>query len=389
LFSRPVDGQTSWWFSGKLLRPRVAHRHFAQAKQTTPSGNGWAPALFFLDALRMIVWRFPYEEAMPGLRFFEQPERLHQFFSEKLFPAFPAPDGLAWQGYRPIKYMPGKRCVLQHTFLNKRTGDTVQLYSKTYPDGQAEEAFDRWQEVARRMKGVMETPLPLAYWQEACTIWMEAWPGEPLLDSPTGLNETLFARLGRQIAGLHQLPAGNLEPLILLEDVLASAREDCASLAWHLPEHTSLFQQIGRRIELLCSGIEVGQIPRALVHNALRLEQFLGNGERIALLDLDAAGQGDPLYDVAEFLSSLEYLALCQPEYRQLLAFQSAFLEAYANQVPWEMDARRLLAYQLTALAGKLHDSIKNLHRPALNRLEEILNMLDTLNRQAGRLCGD
>ncbi len=388
VFSRPVAGRSTWWFSGKLLRPKVAARHFAGLAHLNDSASGWAPAVFYLDGLKMILWRFPYEEAMPGLQCFERKEVFEDFLRTHLLPLLPRPGTWVWQGYRPMKYMPGKRCVLLHTFLNTENEESVHLFSKTYPDALARTYFRRWQQMARRINGRLAAPRPLCYWEAAHTGWMALLPGKPLLHWPNHLNQAMFIRLGVRIAQLHCLPFNGMTTPIALADVRQSAREDCDCLSWYLPHHSALFERLSRQLERLFEHIEIQDIPRALVHNALRLEQFLYDGNRLALLDFDAAGAGDPLYDVAEWLASLEYLALRRPEFRPLLRWKQSFLEAYARSVPWAVEEERLLAYRLTALVGKLHDSLKNMDRPALIRLADIIDLLEDGLARAAALCG-
>jgi thiamine kinase-like enzyme len=106
---------------------------------------------------------------------------------------------------------------------------------------------------------------------------------------------------------------------------------------------------------------------------------MLVRGSKLALVDFDAVAKGDPHYDVAEFIASLQYLELSRGLSRQRLARAAQlFYESYAALVPWACDRRRIGWYARAFLISKMFSSIKNLDFPALQRLEsdgeEIMN---------------
>ncbi|RMD97552.1 MAG: hypothetical protein D6814_09265 [Calditrichaeota bacterium] len=115
------------------------------------------------------------------------------------------------------------------------------------------------------------------------------------------------------------------------------------------------------------------------IHGALRLEQFLAGGNGLALVDFDAASVGDPLFDVAEFLTSLQYLQFSQGLSSEKIqrAF-GLFKTSYQENVPWRLDRDHLAWYAVAFLLGKLHDTIKNLEVQALAHLPEILQLMNT-----------
>jgi thiamine kinase-like enzyme len=106
---------------------------------------------------------------------------------------------------------------------------------------------------------------------------------------------------------------------------------------------------------------------------------MLMRGAELALVDFDAVAMGDPHYDVAEFIASLQYLELSRGLSRQRLANAAkAFYESYAALVPWTCDRGRIAWYARAFLITKMFSSIKNLDFQALQRLEldgqEIIN---------------
>lgn len=88
---------------------------------------------------------------------------------------------------------------------------------------------------------------------------------------------------------------------------------------------------------------------------------------------------GDPLYDIAEFIASLQYLEFSKGLLLdELTRAGDLFFESYQAQVPWSCNRRRLTWYVLAFLIIKIYSAVKNLDIQALSRLdlsaEEFLN---------------
>ena len=107
------------------------------------------------------------------------------------------------------------------------------------------------------------------------------------------------------------------------------------------------------------------------LHGAFRAEHVLVRGAHTAFLDLDGMSLGDPLFDVAEFVASLEFLALrTRTTSIDTERTSRRFVECYASSVPWAIDGAALRAYALASILRKMHGAVKRLARPTLERLE-------------------
>ena len=93
----------------------------------------------------------------------------------------------------------------------------------------------------------------------------------------------------------------------------------------------------------------------ALIHGDMAAGQFLWTGDRLVLLDLDAAGHADPAYDVGHFLGQLERRCvrdLTLPAHAK--GWVASFREAYPAAdlgVSW----RNVSFYQGATLVRKMY----------------------------------
>jgi len=163
-----------------------------------------------------------------------------------------------------------------------------------------------------------------------------------------------------------------------MKTVWEAAHEDAQMLQWLVPERKALFAESQRELE---SGLTVAgrcKRPQCTIHGALRLEQFMNRGQELALLDFDALSIGDPLFDVAEFVVSFQYLGLHKgwPADKTERAME-VFLSQYESCTPWAVDRHRMAWYATAFLLGKIHNSIKNLEIPVLRRFESALLLLE------------
>jgi hypothetical protein len=278
--------------------------------------------------------------------------------------------------FERVKYMPGKRCVLRYRLLPERAGAAASatLYAKAYPDGAAAAPY-RLQRAAwaalRAQGSPVEIPEPLVHVEGDGVLWFEDWGGRglPSLALERGWDE-LAERAAETLAAFHLarlpgLPAGP-QPEVLLEEALSHGTKYAA----RVPAQARLMGAMLARLESRRPG-SIRDVPRLPLHGAFRAEHVLVRGGRSAVLDLDGMAEGDPLIDVAEFVSSLEFTALSGVDPALDPAGVSRrFLGRYAEAVPWTVDPTRLEWYALASLVGKMHGAVKRLALPTLAGLE-------------------
>jgi len=381
---RQQNGQKKdQWFLGKLVRPGQARRQYEDALVAGNLQNGPWPAVTLLPDLEMVVWTFPNDPEMPGLIKATDLSFVQAKINANLA-AFGLTEGWRCENaaFERVKYMPGKRCVLRYQIdLQNSTGEkrARSFYSKTYSDGMSRFHHHVVQQVYARLGQAINIPRPIMHLDAANTLWQEPWEGRSLIDNLDATDwEELFPRLAAGLASFHQSQCESLPPVNTLEQAFDSAQEDAQMLGWLLPECHLRFAEILVKLTVAKEALAAQPAPAMPIHGAIRLEQFVARDREVALVDFDAAALGDPLYDVAEFLSSLQYLEFTAGFARERLAQAAALFKAgYEKQTRSHLLPLRLGFYAISALLSKMHDTMKNLDARAMEQFEAILEIVD------------
>ena len=331
----------------------------------------------------MIVWSFPHDPNMPRLPHAADPALVKSCFHAHL-PAFNL--GPDWQCEElkctRVKYMPGKRCILRYDLsLGNAAGARRQLafYSKTYGDGAGRFHYELLQKVYEQLDGEVNIPRPLLYWDEAHTLWQEAWEGRPVIEIFLETeDEELFPRLAGTLATFHKCRLPGLTAVYDLNSVWDEIQQNAGMLGWLLPEYETAFQKALAALAAAKEKFSAQTTPAVPVHGALRLEQFIARDQQLALVDFDTVALGDPLGDVAEFLVSLQFLefTLAVPHARLVQAAQ-LFRARYAQQAPWPVDRQRLAWYAAAFCLNKMHEMSKHLHDAVPEHCGEMLKTIE------------
>ncbi|HEU4437591.1 MAG TPA: hypothetical protein VFR89_09010, partial [candidate division Zixibacteria bacterium] len=149
----------------------------------------YAPSVMRWDAAAALLFAFPNDALLDGLRILEEPKKLQRFFYENLA-AYP-PDQWRLSDKRLetglVRYKPERRAVFRsetkavhHQTEEKRK---VEVYWRVYGEKQGEEVFRRMQFLKRSWpkETLLTTPTPYGYEPERQILLMEALVGRPLL----------------------------------------------------------------------------------------------------------------------------------------------------------------------------------------------------------------
>jgi hypothetical protein len=293
--------------------------------------------------LDMLLWAWPADPAMPQL-----PELL---------------DGrraLAWQGddqgrddgdapaeVELLAYEPEQRATLRYT-----QGDRV-LYAKTFCDDRGariHERFEHFWSLAQQDDDAPRVAQPLG-WQ-ACTrsVWQGQAPGEPLAQLlGSVLPRRLPVRLVRAMAALH---AQSL-PTDAVHDQahwLREVRRRQQKISRALPA-------LAERVSALADAIERAAFTlplpvSGLIHGDFHAGQVgvqTDAAQRIVFHDFDEFALGDPMEDLAAFVTRL-------PADRAPAEVGALVIAAYAQEAPERFGRRRLqwhLAVQMLLQASR------------------------------------
>ncbi|GGX04509.1 phosphotransferase [Streptomyces lomondensis] len=263
---------------GRIHQERIGARTGRLPQGTTVVENG---------TTRVALWRFPYDPWLPALPSACDRAALARLLRDSGHGSGPA-------RYRVRAYRPGRRAVIE------AVGARGRLFLKVVRPGRVEELHRR-----HRLLTEAGVPAPpsLGYTPDGL-VALEALPGRTLRQAlrdgsgPVPSARAVLALLDRLPPELAQGPPR--------PSWCARAAHYAAVLAAALPERAA---QAAELAEEIATGTVPG--PRTAVHGDLYESQLLVAGGRITgLLDVDTAGPGERVDDLACLLGHLSVLAL-------------------------------------------------------------------------------
>jgi len=386
----PSGAAAEEWFYGQLYPSSMGEKRFDDAAAAVKHSyvahdflKGLRPVSFWPD-LSMVLWMFPQDPQMPALPYLFDPDFVRQHVKANL----PTIAGLEngdmrnWRctGIRcdRVKYMPGKRCVLRyHVQLAGPSGSSreITFYSKTYNDAMSRYYFQFLRNVYEQLitqTTAVHIPRPLLYLEGLNTFWQEDWKGASLSRVINELDwDDIFPRIAQALAAWHRIQDTDLRAGPDLDDVLKTADEDGLKLVNKMPQLQPLVSTALERLKTARATLDQHKIPAVPIHGAIRLSQMLVRGVELALVDLDDVALGDPLFDVAEFIASLQYSELrSSRSHQQITKATELLITNYAEHVPWPCDRSRLAWYAVAFLINKMCSSAKHRDVSTLQQLE-------------------
>jgi aminoglycoside phosphotransferase (APT) family kinase protein len=379
------------WLYARMLPRELLRERYEKALGVVVAAGASALVRSSLDPVSlwdepgMIVWTFPNDPKLPGLRAVADPARARGRLvreRSRLGLTAAAGRGRAGHGEPPeferVKYMPTKRCVLRYQVANGHANGGAPapfvFFAKAYPTGGSEAPFRLQRLALERLAAAhatVEIAEPLVHLPEESAIWFADWGGRGLVEAAGEQGWVRMAeRAAAALAAFHRLALPGIPLHPSPAEDLAEARVDAARYAARVRGHAGIARGIVAGLErgLPRSGPER---PAVVLHGAFRAEHVLVRGPHTAFIDLDGMALGDPLVDVAEFVASLEFLALrSEASPFDTECVSRRFLESYAASVPWAVDGGSLRWYALVSILRKLHGAVKRLARPTLDRLE-------------------
>ena len=182
--------------------------------------------------------------------------------------------------------------------------------------------------------------------------WIE---GPRLSDIVDDRKPDLLRRAARLVAGLHRLPVASLPPLPTVTSAMlvADTLDRCGRMQYRWPSMGAALQPLLALVRRAAGRLH--PVTPGLVQGDLAAGQFLWTGDRLVLLDMDAAGLADPAFDVGHFLGQLERRCTLDtslpPRSRTWL---SCFREAYRSAMP-SVSWRNVSFYQGLTLLRKMY----------------------------------
>lgn len=274
-----------------------------------------------LPALDMRLWRFPHDPGLPQL------QRL-------LDPAFTLP----WwprpaQAVDTLRHEPEQRATLAFHH------GTERLFAKTFADDRGEAVHRRFLHFWQAAQQHPFAPLvaePLGHDAATRSVWQAEATGTPLRERlQEAVPSWVAVRLAAAFAAVHAAPAALAGPLP-------------RDLGHWRREITRRSRKIGRalpalapRVAAIADALLLGadtlpaQAP-LLIHGDCHPDQvWLAPDDRIVLFDFDEFTLGDPMEDLAQFVTRLG-------DAGGSARFGSEIVAAYAHLAPAAFSAPRL-----------------------------------------------
>ena len=240
---------------------------------------------------RVRLYQFPDDPDLPGLKLAADPEGALALMKRHVLAI-----GDRRVRVEVVRYRPGSRAVLRH-----RVG-RAGFFARTLPPASLP-AFLRGWELIGRSRFI--APRIAGCWNEGGVVWMSEIPGrnlrrcirrgdgpdpEPLLD---GLESLWRQGPADSSTAAYNLPGGYRQAKRIFTN---AARQN-----------TELIRTIKRLSGVLDPFIESWQ-PVGIAHNDFYDDQLIVAPDgRMALVDFEEAGPGDPLLDVGNFLAHLRW----------------------------------------------------------------------------------
>ncbi len=287
------------------------------------------------DEARALLYTFPNDAVLDGLRILEEPKKLQRFLYEH-FSSYPSDK---WRlsdkrlATELVRYKPERRAVFRSrtkaVHRESEEKEKVEVYWRVYGENQGAEVFRRMEFLKGNLseKAILTVPVPFGYEPERQILLMEALPGRPLLELlSTNQAETAVAKTAAALAHLHTLSNTQL-PVWRVEDFLAEAAETAKMLSALLPERTAWIEELLKKLQ---SGGPESQLSFSFVHGDFYYGQIIAAADKIGFIDFDRSHTGEPLADAGNFLAHLKLLQL-ERRLPQSETLAEAFVDTYAD----------------------------------------------------------
>jgi hypothetical protein len=274
----------------------------------------------------------------------------------------------------PVRYKPAARCVFRYE-LNGPAGTQV-LFGKLLAEGgeQLMATVGALHTASAAAQEMPRIPQPLAFWPDIrMLVQPEVAGGAELNDlafdagQDRGERERWLYEVGARLAGLHAASVAG--PPRTLADDLDELREYVAPMALPSPALAQQYEALVAQVEARAGAPASAPVAS---HGAFRTDQFMIEGDRLVMIDLDGFCWAEPERDLGNFLAYLSWKAIRRPQDTAFIERAGqVFLEGY-RRAATATSERRLAIYQAASLlkiAGRRFRSLTVREWPLVPRL--------------------
>ena len=295
-----------------------------------------------IPELDLLLWSWPHDPGLPQLAALLDPRASDDWWGHRAHSA------------SALRYEPEVRASLCYSTAPEN-GPVHRLFAKTFFDARGQiihRRFSHFWDQAQRDPLAPLVAQPMGYCDITHTVWQAEAAGQPLtqalplLDAPA--LRSLPQRLARALVAVHQAPRALLGTLVRDQPHwLREVQRRRNKIARVAPELAGFATEVAQRIE--AAAARLAPFAATVIHGDFHPDQVWLDGERVVLFDFDEFVLGDPMEDLAEFVTKLGSSGRAGELGPLLLA-------AYAQQQGEHFDLSRLrwhLAVQSLLQAGR------------------------------------
>lgn len=320
--------------------------------QSERNGNPLDPRGYigFLADLNLFVFVFPADPVFPALQTVFDADAMRPLLSEHLH-RVGTREPFELRVDR-VKYLPEISAIAR--YRAQADGVATDVYGKVQHSRRGAQTYEvmraLW-DLPARAAGELVIAEPLGYYPDYDLLLQSAVPGEELTSNrhaPEFMAQAEHA--GRVIGFIHEspIPIGRPHSIDVEISRLQTRLEEFKRSS---PDLYVLTRDLLRQIVARARRIE----PEPLVpsHGDYKYNQFLYDGERFGLIDVENFVQAEPSFDLGKYCG---HLVPSMPEHwsdtSQANEARRLFLDAYQSVVP-DYDGRRFPLYESLSLATR------------------------------------
>jgi hypothetical protein len=364
-----------------------AHRFDDESCQQPPASiadqsatAGFARLIAFVPEPAMIVRMFPMDPVLTGLQLATDVERMGPLLAQHLHAN--GSNGRQAQGltYNVLHYKPGRTCTLRYNLvLDQAAGsapETCQFYGKVYRDDRGDHCYEllraAW-EASCASDGLWQAAQPILHlpqWRlvvqsavsgQQFRHWLAELAHETADDAALQQVEQQLQLIATAIRSL-QLSATRLGPICDFAQLWGAQEKNLAYFGQWQPAMATEIARI--RDELRTWERHIPAAPLTFAHCDFAHGNVLVGEHGIGIIDFDRAGQSEPAYDVAYFLTHLWSFGIRHPRRQAHIARLCAyFRNIYLDLAPEVSPARLALYEALDFTAYVLRNFRKQSHQ--------------------------